>query len=159
MNSCRVHAVVGVLSAVDDVHHRHGKDVAAHAAEVLVEGQVEHVGAGLGAGEGDGEHGVGAELALVVRAVELDEELVDLALLAGIHADEFGTDDVAHVGDGLLHALAEVARRVSVAQLDGFVLARGRAGWERPPGRIRRSRAGRPPRRWGCRGNRGSPVR
>jgi uncharacterized protein YqfA (UPF0365 family) len=36
-----------------------------------------------------------------------------------------------HVGDGLLHALAEVARLVAVAQFDGFVLAGGGAGRNR----------------------------
>src|SRR5690606_12290825 len=57
------------------------------------------------------------ELALVGRAVELDEHLVDEALLADLVAHELGGDVVDHGLDGTLHALAEVAAGVAVTAL------------------------------------------
>ena len=67
-----VHAVVGVVAAVEDVHHRHGQGIGADSAQIRVEGHVRGVGGGPGGGHGDAEDGVGAELALVGRAVQLD---------------------------------------------------------------------------------------
>ena len=48
------------------------------AADIAIERQVAAIGGGLGHGQRDAENGVGAEPALVRRAVELDHGLVDL---------------------------------------------------------------------------------
>ena len=64
------------------------------------------------------ENGVGAEPALVRRAVELDHDLVDLDLLLDRHAAERLEDLAVDGVDRLLHALAEIARLVAVAQFD-----------------------------------------
>jgi hypothetical protein len=54
---------------------------------------------GLADGHGDAEDGVGAQLALVLRAVQLEHDLVDLLLLDGVeaHAHQLRGDDVVHV--------------------------------------------------------------
>ena len=73
----------------------------------------------------DGEDGVGSELALVGGAVEFAHDGIEFALVAGVHALEFGGDDLVDVVDGLENALADVTRLVAVAQFDGLVLAGG----------------------------------
>jgi hypothetical protein len=123
-----VQAVVGVLAAVDDVHHRHRHLHRRHAAEVAVQRQAGFLGSRLGDGHRDGQDGVGAETRLVVGAVEIDHGLVDEGLLLGIEADDGFGDLGIDVLDRLHHALAEIAALVAVAQLDGFARAGGGAG-------------------------------
>ena len=62
-------------------------------------------GASLSDGDGDTENGIGAELALVGGAVELDQEVVDLLLLGDSETrlDELGGDDVVDVRNSLQH--------------------------------------------------------
>ena len=115
-------------AAVEDVHHRHGQDVGARAADVLEEVQAGGLGGGLSGGQGDAEDGVGAELALVGGAVELEHEAIETALVGSVETDDLRGDDVVDVGDGLLDSLAAVAGLVAVAQLDGLEGARGGAG-------------------------------
>ena len=121
MNSWMSTLESGVGAAIEDVHHRPlGQDVGARAADVLEEVQAGGLGGGLGGGQGDAEDGVGAELALVGGAVELEHEAVEAALVGGVEADDLGGDDVVDVGDRLLDALAQVAALVAIAQLDGL---------------------------------------
>ena len=127
-------------AAVHDVHHGHGEDLGVGAADVFVEGLAEGVGGGVGGGEGDAEDGVGAELRLVLGAIDLDHQVVDADLVAGVGADEDGSDDGLHVADGGEHALAEEAGLavdalgqgfggdIGVAELVGLVFAGGGAG-------------------------------
>ena len=83
--------------------------------------------AALATGERDAENGVGAEPALVRRAVEIDHGLVDLDLLLGRHVAERLEDFAVDGLDRLQHALAEIARLVAVAQLDRLMRAGGGA--------------------------------
>ena len=56
------------------------------AADIAVERHVRLGGGRLGAGEADAEDRVGAEPALVRRAVELDQRAIDLRLVLGVEA-------------------------------------------------------------------------
>ena len=115
-----VDVVVGVGAAVEDVHHRHRQHVGVGAADVAVQRQLELVGGGLGHGEGHAEDGVGAEAALVVGAVGVEQGGVDAALVERLEAD-----------DGVAERAVDV----------------GRPRWRRPCRRSgRRRRAARPPR-------------
>ena len=115
-----VQAVVGMLAAVDDVHHRHRHLHRPHAAEVAIERQAGFLGGSLGDRHRDGEDGVGAEAGLVVGAVEVDHGLVDERLFLRIEADDgFGNLGI-DVLDRLHHALAEEAAGIAVAQFDRF---------------------------------------
>ncbi len=110
-------------AAVHHVHHRRGQNVGVDAAEVAIERNLEGLGHGAGGSQRDGKNGVGAQLALVRRAVELDHGLVDEALVAGVHALQLGGDDGLHIGNGLQNALAEIVALVAVAQFHGLMLA------------------------------------
>ena len=115
-------------AAVDDVHHGRGEDGGVDAAEVAVEREAEGFGGGAGDGHGDGEDGVGAEVALVGGAVDGDHGGVDESLVGAVHAGELGGEDGLDVFDGFEDAFAEVDGLVSVAELDGLVLAGGGTG-------------------------------
>jgi hypothetical protein len=106
-----------VRTAVDDVHHRYGKHVRVRPTEVAEQRQVGRIGGGLRDREAHAEDGVGAEASLVLGAVGLDEGGIDDALVCGIQVFDGGAELIEHGVDGLLHALAEIAVVVAVAQL------------------------------------------
>ena len=118
---------VGVRAAVDDVHHRHRQHVGVRATDVAVERQIRRAGRRVRDGERDAEDRVGADLGLVVGAVQVEHRLVDQPLLAGVVAQQLRAELVEHAEDGLGHALAAVAGLVPVTQLDGLEGAGGGA--------------------------------
>ena len=114
---------IGVRAAVDDVGHRHGQNFGVGSAEIFEQRLAERGGGGFGVRERDGEDGVGAELGLGFRAVELEHRGVHGELVERVHADERGLDFGVGVGDGFLHAFAAETLFVAVAEFDGFVFA------------------------------------
>ena len=127
-----VDGVVGVHAAVQHVHHRHRQHVGVGAADVAVERQLEVIGGRLGHGQRGAEDRVGAEPALVVGAVEVEQLAVDGALVEGVEALQHAGDLAVDEPDRGLHALAAVAL-AAVAQLDRLVLAGRRAARHRRP--------------------------
>jgi hypothetical protein len=121
----QVQVVVGVRTAVDDVHHRHRQLVAVHAAEIAVQGQAGFFRGGARDGHRDRQHGVCAQAALVFGAIEVDQGLVQKGLFGGVQAQHGFGDFGVDVLDGLEHAFAQVAGFVTVAQLDGLARAGG----------------------------------
>jgi hypothetical protein len=97
-----------------------------------------HTGLGsarLTHGNRHAQNGVGAELRLVGRAVQLAHEAVDGRLVADAEArgHEGGRDYVVDVAHGRVHALAHVVALDVVAQLERLVDAGGGArGHARP---------------------------
>jgi hypothetical protein len=92
--------------------HRHGED------DILVAGQIGDVPvqrhtlvgrSSLGRGHGHAEDGVGTKFALVLGAIQLQQEGIQLALVHGV--DGFGhkrrRNHLVDVLDSRLHALAE----------------------------------------------------
>ncbi len=121
--------VVGVLAAVDDVHHRHRQDMCGDAADVAVEGQSARVRRGFRNSEADAEDRVRAKPPLVRAAIERDHREVDIALILGIEAQQSVGDVAVDRVHRLGHTLAEIARLVAIAQLHRFVCAgRGARG-------------------------------
>ena len=124
----RVEPVVGVHAAVDHVHHRHGQRPRAPAPpRYRYSGRPGRFRRGAGHRQRGPEDRVGAEAALVRRAVELDQDPVDERLVAGVGPGQCLGDLAVDVGDRLQDPLAAVALLVAVAQLEGFALARGGA--------------------------------
>ena len=120
--------VVRVLAAIDDVHHRHGKNMRRYAADIAIERKTAGVRCSLRHGHARAEDRVRPDAALVRRSIEGDHGQIDVALVFGIECTdqqipEFGI----HGADGLGHALAEIAILVPVTQFDRFVGAGGRS--------------------------------
>ena len=95
---------------------------AVQAREVLVERLARRRGRRARQRHRDAEQRVGAEPALVGRAVGLDHERVDAPLI-GLASGQRRRDLAVDVGHRLGHALAEVALLVAVAQLERLALA------------------------------------
>ncbi len=134
-----VDRVVGVGAAVEHVHHRHRQQRRLAAAVELGQVAVERLAGvgrgGLGRGQRDAEDRVGAQPALVGRAVELDHRLVEGALLGGACARQRRGDLAVDVGDRARDALAGPGV-AAVAQLDRLELAgRGARGHRREAAR------------------------
>src|SRR5208337_1442944 len=84
-------------------------------------------GSGTSSGHGDGQDGVGTEPGFGGRAIEVDQIVVESALVSGVGTgDRFG-DLGIDVGDGFEDALAKVLGLIAIAKFKGFVLAGGRA--------------------------------
>ena len=125
-----VDRVVGVHSAIDDVHHRHRQQRRVFAADIAVERFAAGIGLRLGGGQRHAENGIGAEPLLVVGAVEIAQGLIEPALIAGIEAGKRRTDFAVDGLDGAPHALAAVAG-TAVSQLMRLMCAGRGAGRHR----------------------------
>ena len=109
---------VSVRPAVEDVQHRYGQQVCRRPADVPEERQLDRLGGRPRDGERHTEHGVRTEVALVVRAVHVDHQLIHKPLLGRIQVDQPGADLLEHRIHGTLDALAPIARLAVVPELD-----------------------------------------
>jgi hypothetical protein len=124
----QVESILRMGAPVEDVHERHRQDARVGAAEPAEQGLTGLRGCRLRRGQGAAENCIGAEPALRRRAVELDEDPVDLALIGRVDPGERLRDLTVDVGDRLQHSPAEVELGISVPELHRLVLARGRSG-------------------------------
>ena len=114
-------------AAVQHVEHGHRQRVGVGTPDGAVERDLQVVRHRLGTGQRDGQQRVGAEPALVRRAVEVDHGVVDGSLIERVEpADDVG-DLPVDVGHGAQHALARKTI-AAVAQLDRLADAGGGAG-------------------------------
>ena len=120
-----IQIVGSVRAAVDDVHHGHGQHLGVDAAKILVERQTQKFRGHTGASHGNTQHGIGTKAGLVVRAVKVDERVVDLHLAQHIHANNGFGDFAVDVVNGLGHALAAKTAFVAIAHFKSFAAARG----------------------------------
>ena len=126
-----VHLVVGVRAAVEHVHHRHRQHPRRLAAEVAPQRQALLGRLRVRRRERHAEDRVGAQPRLVRRAVELDQRLVEAALVGGVDAGDGRGDLAVDVRHRAGHALALPAL-AAVAQLLRLELAgRGPRGHRR----------------------------
>jgi hypothetical protein len=118
-----------MLAAVEDVHHRHRHPNRARPSQIPVQREARSDGRRARHRHRDAHNGVPTEPTLVWRAIEFDQQAIDLGLARWAHADEPWRDDLIDVGDCCQHTFAAVARVVPVAQLHSFVLSgRGTRG-------------------------------
>jgi len=123
-----------VSAAVQDVHHRHGQHVCVDPADVAVEREVYICSGSLGCSKRYTQDRVGAQTALVLCAVNLNDEAVDAQLVCYVHPDQLWPQLLVDVIDSLHHALAVIALGISVAQLHGLMDAGRRTrGYSRDP--------------------------
>ena len=153
-----VDGVVGVRAAVEDVHHRHRQHVRGLAAEVAPQRQPASAAAAFAAASDTPRIALAPRRPLLGVPSSVDHRAVDRRLVARRRARDRRGELAVDVGHRLGHALAAAAL-AAVAQLDGLVLAGGRAGRHRGAAAARPSRASPRPRPWGCRGCRGSAGR
>ena len=120
--------IVGVLAAVQYVHHGHRQFSGVHTPYILKQRHIEILCRSFGHGQGDTQNGVGSELRFVWRAVQVAENAVDQRLITGIVTGQ-GFLDRLDVRDGVQNAFSQVAAFVAVPQFDGFVFAGRSSSW------------------------------
>lgn len=115
-------------ATVQDVLERNGEDVGllgtSQVGDVSVERDTLLGSTGLGNSQADTQDGVGTQVVLVARAIELVEELVNLGLVLDVNVllDEGRADGLVDVGNGLQDTLTEPLRLVTITELVGLVL-------------------------------------
>ena len=109
-----------MLAAVEDVHHRHRQHMRVRR-QIPVERHALGRGRGMGRGERHTQHRIGAQMGLVLGAVEFDQALVQTGLVVGVASPHLRRDQRGDVADRLQHALAAVALGVAVAQFQRLV--------------------------------------
>ncbi len=82
----RVHRIVGMRAAVENVHQRDGQQVGRDAAQIAIQRRHLRLRGGARGSHGDRQDRVGAELGFVRRAVEGDHGAIDRGLILGFHA-------------------------------------------------------------------------
>lgn len=123
----KVDAVVGMNTAVENVHHRHRQQIGVDPADIAIEREPKSVGGRLRRCKTDTKDCVRAEAGLVLCSVEGDQLLVERDLVLCIHAnDGLGNRSVDRL-DRLHDALPAPAALVIVAQFNSLVRARRRA--------------------------------
>ncbi len=104
-----------------------------HASDVGIQRQTARIGGGFRNRKARAEDRICAQLALVVRIVERDHRVIDVALVLGVHADQQVGNRLVDGFDSVQHALAQVTVLVAIAQLDRFMRARRSARWHCGP--------------------------
>ncbi len=129
-----IHRIVGMLAAIDDVHHRGRQHAGIAATQISVQGLAGEIRGGFGDGQGHAQDGVGAQVLLVRRAVHLDHFAVQADLVQRVQSLEFRRDLPVHVFNRKDDSLAQEAFFVSIPQFPRFVGSRaGSTGDRRPP--------------------------
>jgi len=79
----KIHAVVGMGAAVDDIHHGH-RQTHFPTTQVFVQGLFILLRRRMGRCEGNRQDGIGAQIRLVFRSIELDHALIQRSLIGHI---------------------------------------------------------------------------
>ena len=118
-----------MLTAIENVHHRHRHAVLTRLAIELgnmgIERHALGIGCRLGCRQRNSQNGVGAQLGLVVGAIEFEHGIVEATLVAGIHADEPLTDGSIHRSYRLQYAFPQVTGGIAITQFQRFTGAGG----------------------------------
>mmetsp|Transcript_13538 Transcript_13538/g.18732 ORF Transcript_13538/g.18732 Transcript_13538/m.18732 type:complete len:233 (+) Transcript_13538:1029-1727(+) len=121
--------VASVRTTVDHVEGWHGKNqlgVTSQVCVVLVERHALGSSAGLRDSKRDTKDGIGAELGLVLRAIQIKHDLINLSLLSGVLADQSILNQSVDVVYSLKNALTHVPV-ATVTKLAGLVDTSGSA--------------------------------
>jgi len=119
-----VQRVLGMGSAVDDVHHRHGQLPCPDPTQIPIERKVLEICGRPSDRHRNGEDRIRPEFALVVGAVEPYHRVVDEGLIYDVESLQLRRNDFVNVLDRRQYALALEPGLVSVPQLKGLSFAR-----------------------------------
>src|SRR5690554_290167 len=124
-----VDVVVGMLTAIENVHHRHRHAVLTRLAIELGDMGIERhalgIGCRLGCRQRNSQNGVGTQLGLVVGTIEFEHGIVETTLVAGIHADKPLTDGSINSSYRLEYAFSQITAGITITQFQRFTGAGG----------------------------------
>lgn len=116
-----INVVIGMGTAIKDIHHRNRQFLGVDTAQVLVQGKAGVFGGCLGAGKADAQDGIGTKFAFIFGSIKAQERLVNLDLTRRFKANEGIADDVVDVIHSLQDAFTEVTVLIPVTQFHGFM--------------------------------------
>ena len=105
----KIDAIVGMLSTVEDIHHRDGDAQCAESAHVGVKRKSGSKSRYPCYGHRHADDGVCAESLFVLGAIKQNHEAVDFGLVCRIHIDKDRSNNFINIGYGLQHAFASIA--------------------------------------------------
>src|ERR1700682_3182238 len=123
----KVDARLSVSSAVENVEQWDGQDLRAVAAKAAIQRHARRGGGGVAACEADGKDRVGAQAALVRRAVERAHALVERGRRHDSEPAQRSSADTDDIRERPSASLAAIPLRVAIAKLDRLVDAGARA--------------------------------
>ena len=88
----QVQPIVGMGPAVDDVHERHRQHSRIRPAQISIERLARFIRRRLRHSQRHTENGIGAELALRFRAIQLDHRLIDADLVERVLSQQLRCD-------------------------------------------------------------------
>src|SRR5690554_6073479 len=116
-----VHVVIRVLTTVQDVHHRyrHGEFAgrAVDISNVRIQRLLQRNSSRLGRCKGDGQNGVGAQVGLVLGAVQIQHNLVQTTLIRRIFTDQCITNLAVYRINRFQDALTQITGSITITQL------------------------------------------
>ena len=123
-----IYLIVRMSAAVQDIHHGHRQCPGVGAAYIPVQGQAGAYGARFGRSKADSEDGIGAQLAFVFGAVQLQQHFIYARLVCNIPAQYFLRDELVDILYSIQYAFSQVGTFIAVSQLCSFVDACGCPG-------------------------------
>ena len=126
-----IHVIVGVLTAINDIHHWHGHAEISRAVNVcnmLIQRHLTRLGRRLGRGQGDCQNGIGTELGFVISTIGINHGRIQVALGGGVRPHQEVLDGAIDMAHCVQHALTHVTGAVTVAQFQRLTRSGGSAG-------------------------------
>ena len=112
----KIDSVRRMLPAIQDIHHRHGKELCPDSAEIAVERHIQRCRRCLCTRHRDRQRRICAEIFLALRAVQLHELPVDCDLIQCITAVQRRGNLLIDILHRVLHPESEISR-LTVPQL------------------------------------------
>src|SRR5690554_4495583 len=127
-----VHDVIRVLTTVQDVHHRyrHGEFAgsAVDISNVRIQRLLQRNSSRLGRCKGDCQNSVGAQVGLVLGAVQIQHNLVQTTLIRRIFTDQCITNLAVYRINRFQDALTQITRSITITQLQCLAGTSGSTG-------------------------------
>ena len=98
-----------MFPAIQNIHHGHRQKMCSRAPHIAVQGHGKSRRGSLGTGKRHGQHGVGAQILLVLRTVQLDKLPIDLVLIQGIGAQQRRGDLFICIPHGMLYPQPKIS--------------------------------------------------
>ena len=123
-----VHIVVGMLAAIQNIHHWYRKHFSVHTTDILEKRYAQRIRRSARCRQRNTEDRVRAELPFVGRSVEPDQCFIQRRLVKRIHARDFIGDDFVDIFHCLQNPFAEVSGIITIPKFHCFKRACGCTG-------------------------------
>ena len=111
----KINAIIGMRPPVQDVHHRDRHHMCIDSAQITVQRLTDGSCGSLSNRQTDPQDGIGTQSALVLCAVALQHERIDVTLIKHAVADELIIEYIFYILAGLQHPFTKIALLIVIA--------------------------------------------